>query len=78
MSTASFVTLDSRKRLNLASFAPRESYKITAEKSGRIVLEPAVVLTEDELAVLSDTKTLALVEERLGGDVRVERRRRTR
>lgn len=54
MTTSSFVTLDSRRRVNLATVADHTEYKMTREPNGRIILEPAVVLTEDELTVLSD------------------------
>ena len=54
---STFQTLDSRKRINLATIATRESYRVTREVSGRIILDPAVVLTEDELAVLNDETT---------------------
>jgi hypothetical protein len=60
--TNNFVTLDSRKRINLATIATRDSYKVTRESNGRIILDPAVILTEDELAVLNDPSTRAAVE----------------
>ena len=45
------VTLDSRKRLSLAKFiqgdAP-DGYIVTEESGGKIILEPAVVMTHDE------------------------------
>ena len=56
--SSTFMTLDSRKRLNLATLSPRDAYVVTREKSGRIILDPAVVLTEDELAVLNNTALL--------------------
>ncbi len=49
------LTLDSRKRANLASVADHDHYVMTREPSGRIVLDPAVVLTEDELTALRDS-----------------------
>ncbi|MBP2422202.1 hypothetical protein [Microbacterium imperiale] len=60
--SSTYMTLDSRKRMNLASIATRDSYKVTRESNGRIILDPAVVLTEDELAVLNDPATHAAVE----------------
>ncbi|MDO4070543.1 hypothetical protein [Clavibacter michiganensis] len=62
MSTiTTFATLDSRKRLNLAALATRESYRVTREDNGRIILDPAVILSEDELAALSDPVTIAAI-----------------
>ena len=55
--SSTFMTLDSRKRINLASIATRTEYKVTREPNGRIILDPAVILTEDELAVLNDAGT---------------------
>lgn len=62
MTTSAFMTLDSRKRINLATIADRSEYKVTKEPGGRIVLDPAVVLTEDELAVLSDQSVWTAAE----------------
>ena len=62
MSTlTTYSTLDSRKRLNLAAIATRDSYRVTREENGTIILEPAVVLSEDELAVLRDETLRAAV-----------------
>ncbi|OII28861.1 hypothetical protein BIV03_01000 [Curtobacterium sp. MCBA15_016] len=62
MSTlTTFTTLDSRKRINLASIATRDSYQVTREESGRIILDPAVVLTEVELAALQNTEMRDMV-----------------
>lgn len=71
----SFVTLDSRKRVNLASFSPRESYKVTTEPSGKITLEPAVVLTENEIRALRDTATWEAVDKASQSTERRPRRR---
>ena len=73
--SSTFMSLDSRKRINLASIATRDAYKVTREPSGRIVLDPAVVLTEDELAVLSDPVTRAAVEDASASTERRPRRR---
>lgn len=74
--TTTFAQLDVRKRISLAKFSPPASYVMTVEPSGRIVLEPAVMLTEDDVAVMSDHRTVDLVTERLGEKSRVPRRRR--
>lgn len=75
MTTTTYMTLDSRKRINLASIATRNAYKVTSEDNGRIVLEPAVVLTEDELAVLNDPAIREAVEK---ASLSTERRPRRR
>lgn len=62
MSTTTYMTLDSRKRINLATIATRDSYAVTVEKNGRIILDPAVVMTEDELLALSGPKTRIAIE----------------
>lgn len=75
MTTTTFMTLDSRKRINLASIATRDSYRVTSEPNGRIVLEPAVVLTEDELQVLGDATIRKAVNEASQSTERRPRRR---
>lgn len=70
-----FMTLDSRKRLNLATIATRDSYSVTREANGRIILEPAVVLTEDELRALQGPETRAAVAKARENAVRLPRRR---
>ena len=54
MGTPVYAELDARKRVNLAKVATATSYLITAEPGGRIVLEPAVVMTESEAAIIAD------------------------
>lgn len=56
-----FAQLDNRKRLNLASVAKSDLYLITAEPSGRIILEPASVVSQLERDVLSNQKIMAEV-----------------
>lgn len=53
--------LDSRKRLNLAPYAPHDLYIVTAEPNGRITLEPADVISKLERAVLDNPKIMAEV-----------------
>jgi len=72
---STFQTLDSRKRINLATIATRDSYRVTLESNGRIILDPALVLTEDELAVLNDETTRKAVEAARSSDETVPRRR---
>lgn len=45
--------LDSRNRISLARVATARQYVVTVEPSGRIILDPAVVLTAAEAAALS-------------------------
>lgn len=73
MTVTTYMTLDARKRLNLASLNPRSGYRVTVEDDGRILLEPAVVLSEVELAELrGDVGLAALVEAAEMGGRRVE------
>ncbi|HEY5224942.1 MAG TPA: hypothetical protein VIJ18_18080 [Microbacteriaceae bacterium] len=48
---------------------------MTLESNGRIILDPALVLTEDELAVLNDETTRKAVEAARSSDETVPRRR---
>jgi hypothetical protein len=57
--TTTFATLDSRKRLNLASFARSEVYILTAEPNGRIVLEPASVVSDIDRAIEASPAIMA-------------------
>ncbi len=53
--------LDSRKRLNLASLASSDIYLVTAEPSGRIILEPAAVISRLEQAAMNNPDIAAAV-----------------
>lgn len=55
MMSIQLAQLDSRKRVSLAKIATADTYIVTAEPSGRIVLEPAVVMTEAEAHFLGDS-----------------------
>lgn len=49
------VHADRRGRLSLSGIVrPDEQYKVSADSRGRILLEPAVVLTETEFSVMND------------------------
>jgi len=52
---SSYAELDSRKRISLAKIATSNSYIVTAEANGRIVLDPAVVMTKTEAALMGDS-----------------------
>jgi hypothetical protein len=62
MATGTLVTLDARKRVSLAAFATTDTYLITRGEHGRIILDPAVVLTAEEHALLEDAGVRASVE----------------
>lgn len=57
-----FAQLDNRKRLNLASVAKSDLYLITTEPSGRIILEPASIVSQLEQDFLSNPEALAAVD----------------
>lgn len=61
MSNTSFVQLDSRKRANLSSVATANLYTVTAERSGRIILEPASVVSNIEQDFRSNPDAIAAV-----------------
>ncbi len=46
--------LDTRGRLSLGRMATSETYVVTVETGGRIILDPAVVVTRAEERLLSD------------------------
>lgn len=48
------VTVDERKRVTLGSLASHDQYLATTFEDGRIVFEPAVVLTASEQQVSDD------------------------
>jgi hypothetical protein len=52
--SSTYALLDSRKRVSLAAFATTNQYLVTAEPSGRIILDPAVVMTEVERDYLAN------------------------
>jgi hypothetical protein len=63
----SFATLDGRDRLNLAGRATSKVYLIQEEANGRIILEPAsVVSTLEQRARANPAIISALVESRDG------------
>ena len=54
--------LDGRKRVNLAAFATTDTYLISRGDHGRIILDPAVVMTQEERDLLDDPALRASVE----------------
>lgn len=61
MATTTFVQLDNRRRVNLASVATSDLYTITVEPSGRIILEPASVVSNIEQDFRSNPEAMAAV-----------------
>lgn len=53
-SISNFATLDSRDRLNLAGRATSRVYLIQEEPNGRIILEPASVVSNVEQRMLAN------------------------
>lgn len=49
-----FVELDDRKRAALGRLADHQGYLVSKDKKGRILLEPASVITETERRLLED------------------------
>jgi hypothetical protein len=60
-SDRTLVVLDDRMRAPLGRIADRKEYLVHREPSGRIVLEPAVTLTEAELRLHDDAAFWARV-----------------
>lgn len=61
MGAGTLAILDARKRVSLAAFATTDTYLITRGEHGRIILDPAVVLTAEEHALLEDAGMRASV-----------------
>jgi hypothetical protein len=62
------VEKDSRGRVSLGQFLTDDPYVVTQEAHGRVVLEPAVVMTTTEKRLLSDPEFRARVTNALQGD----------
>ena len=59
------VRLDQKKRISLTRFIPKEgidSFKITVEDSGRIILEPLAEIPSRELWLYQNPEALASVK----------------
>lgn len=72
-----FSQLDSRKRISLAAIATAEQYLVTTEPGGRIILEPAVVMSQVEMDYLSNKAARATVERSRANPEDAEERPRT-
>lgn len=51
---SSLIQVDARKRISLGSYAHHDQYIVTEEEGGRLILEPAVVLSVAERNFLAD------------------------
>ena len=54
MGTSFLVEKDSRGRLSLGQVLTEQRYLVTVDRSGRVILEPAVVMTRTEERLLAD------------------------
>lgn len=72
------VQLDTRKRVSLAKIATANSYIVTTEPSGRMIFEPAVVMTELEAQLLGDSKLRKKIAARVEANVPTSPRRSRR
>lgn len=62
MTTITTIEVDSRGRTALGKVAERGTYKATRRPDGSVLLEPARVLTEAEIAVLADPTISAAIK----------------
>ncbi len=69
--TNNFATLDSRDRLNLAGRATSKVYLIHEEPNGRIILEPASVVSNVEQRILANARIMAALERNRDGSATV-------
>jgi hypothetical protein len=76
MGAGTLARLDGRKRVSLSAFATTDTYLITRGDHGRIILDPAVVLTAEEHALLEDAGVRASVERSRARDAEHRARRK--
>lgn len=76
MTTTTFTQLDARKRVTLGNAATSTQYLMTVEDSGRIVLDPAVVMTQVERDYLENTEAREAVARALSRPNETVRRSR--
>lgn len=69
--TNHFATLDSRDRLNLAGRAISKVYLIQEEPNGRIILDPASVVSHIEQRILANSQIVAALERSRDGSATV-------
>lgn len=65
MTTTTFAQLDSRKRVTLGNLTTATQFIMTVEDNGRIILDPAVVMTQVERDYLENSEARAAVERAL-------------
>ena len=73
-----FVTLQERKRSNLARIARYDSYLVTEHPDGTLVWEPASVITETEKRLLQNADLLAEIAANRQDPSRLRTRDRSR
>jgi hypothetical protein len=78
MTTTTFTQLDSRKRVTLGSATTATQFIMTVEDNGRIILDPAVVMTQVERDYLENTEARAAVERALANPEAARPRSRKR
>lgn len=59
---STLIQVDGRKRVSLGKLAQHGQYLVTEEPGGRLVLEPAVVLTVAEQNFLNDPTLVAALQ----------------
>lgn len=70
------VGLDSRNRLSLGKVARHDKYLVSVDRSGRIVLTPAMIVSSVELEYLENTGARVAVARALSGSEAARVRRR--
>lgn len=60
---ATLLELDERKRASLAKIARHSRYLVTVEPDGTLVMKPAIVMSAEEAAYLSNTALAESIEE---------------
>ncbi|MDQ1294008.1 MAG: hypothetical protein QG608_1891 [Actinomycetota bacterium] len=74
--TEILLELDDRKRASLARIAQHSRYLVEIEPDGTLIMKPAVVMSEEEAAFLTNTALVAKIEEqRAHPERRVPRKR---
>lgn len=67
MTTTMNIEIDSRGRLGLSKLAQPGVYRATKREDGSVLLEPAQVLTETEIAVLKNPHVSEAIRETFEG-----------
>lgn len=73
-----FVTLQDRKRANLARIATHDHYLVHCEPDGTLIWEPAEVVTVTERRLMEDATLMAKIAENRQDPARLVTRARNR